>query len=337
MEKAEMYKAKIDDIIALCHILEDYRDFINELNDLLYKPNLGRSISDNLSKVSHGVKLPFAARKVTKFYQAHKEVIDTINKYTDIGYFINNNYNWLGELREESGLDYFHEYIMNHLEKLDKILAVLKRLKQLGFREFKFEPERDFTTEEQSMYTRYVDNYRINYLDNIEVIPNYQHEKITYRTTDSNYMIVNGLIISTGELADYDREIILNSLTFDAKRLPKEITKEVIFDSILKEKNKQKDSCDKIRSSVNLSLTVDDLKEQYRQAEATIDSLLQMDDKQELYRILKGLKANIDELQNASTRYDQSITANDDITLEQLKREKKLYRERQYWNNIDID
>lgn len=336
MENKKMYIAKVDDIIALCHILEDYREFIDKLNDLLYKPNLGGSVSEYISKASHGVKLPFRERKFTRFYQENKEVIDTINKYTDIGYFISNNYNWLGELREDSGLDYFHEYIMNHLEKLDKILAVLEKLKQLGFREFSFDKEKDFKNEEHYMYTSIDNNFEISYLDNIEVLPNYQTDIVKYRTTDSNYMIVNGLF--NGELADYDRKIILNSLTFDAKRLPNQIDKETMFDSIVSVKSEQSDLCQKIRNSVNLSTAADDLEEEYLRAKSTIDGLLQMEDKEELYKILTRLKKNIDALQNASARYDQDIARdNESISLEQIEKEKQLYLKRKFLSSIDID
>lgn len=338
MEKTKKYKAKVDDIIALCHILEDYREFIDKLSELLYKPNLSSNLVQNIAKASHGEKLPFSARKAKKFYEENKEVIDTINKYTDIGYFINNNYNWLGELKEDSGLDYFHDYIMNHLEKLDKILAVLEKLKQLEFRDFSFEPNRDFTSEEQNICVKLNDNFRINYYDNIELIPTYQTNKVKYRTTDSNYLIVNGVSINKEELTDYDREIILNSLTFDAKRLPEEISKELLFDSIVERKEKQSDLSQKIRNSVDFSTSVDDLRSQYESTKITIEALFEMPDKEKLYRILKRIQSNIEQLQNASNRYDQSIAANNDgITLEQLHKEKEYYLDRKAWNSIDID
>ena len=335
MEKErKLISSDIDNLIALCHILNAYTEFTQNLPKLI-KTKYNRDIVYNLYKISKG-KLVVGSKKVKKFYQENKSVIDTINKFSNICIFINYNYDWQGNLSEESGLNFFYKYISTHQESLERILSVLEKIKKLGFDKLEFDEELDFTNNEYKIYTRFNDNFRISYLDNMEAVPNYRSDVVEYKTTGSNYEIVAD--VSFSDLSKYGKKIIVNSLLYDYKSLPVDITKEFTFDRIVSLKKEQQEDCDSIRNSVDLSIGVDDLYSQFDTTSRIIERLKNVESKEQLREILLGIKSYLDQLQSISSKYDDSVAQNDSpITREKLQEEKRLYLERRYWNSIDID
>ena len=335
MEKErKLISSDIDNLIALCHILNAYTEFTQNLPKLI-KTKYNRDIVYNLYKISKG-KLVVGSKKVKKFYQENKSVIDTINKFSNICIFINYNYDWQGNLSEESGLNFFYKYISTHQESLERILSVLEKIKKLGFDKLEFDEEIDFTNTKYKIDARLGGNFDIAYFDNIEVVPNYQKGVVEYRTTESNYKIIAK--VSFGELSKYGKTIIVNSLLFDPKRLPEDVTKESIFDKIVSLKSNQQENCDTIRNSVDLSIGVDDLYSQFNTTSRIVDGLNNVECKEQLHEVLLGIKAYLDQLQTISSEYDDSISQSDStITKEKLQKEKQLYLKRRYWASFDID
>ena len=324
----------VNNLIALCHILNDYDEFTQNLTKLI-KTKYNRDIVYNLYKISNG-KLVVGSKKVKKFYQENKSVIDTINKFSNISEFINYNYDWQGNLREDCDLDFFYKYITSHQEDLERMLSMLEKIKKLGFDELQFDEEIDFTNTEYAIDTRLGGNIDIAYFDNIEVVPNYQNGVVEYRTTGSNYKIIAK--VSFNELSKYGKTIIVNSLLFDSKRLPEDVTKEFIFDKIVSLKSNQQENCDTIRDSVDLSISVDDLYSQFNTTSRIIEGLNNVESKEQLHEVLLGIKAYLDQLQTISSEYDDSVSQSDStITKEKLQEEKQLYLKRRYWASIDID
>lgn len=326
----------VNNLIALCHILNDYDEFTQNLTGLIkVKHKDNTDIVYNLYKISKG-QFVVGSKKVKKFYQNNKSVIDTINKFSSISEFITHNYDWHGNLREEPGVDFFYKYITSHQKDLERILSLLEQINKLGFDRLKFNEELDFTNNEYKIYTRFNDNFRISYLDNMEAVPNYQSDVVEYRTTGSNYEIVAD--VSSGNLSKYGKKIIVNSLLFDYKRLPEDITKEFTFDRIVNLKKEQQEDCDSIRNSVDLSIGIDDLYSQFDTTSRIIESLKNVESKEQLHEILLGIKSYLEQLQSLSSKYDDSVAQNDSpITREKLQEEKRLYLERRYLNSIDID
>ena len=124
-------EVRVESLITLCHILNDYNDFTKNLAKLI-KTKYNRDIVYMLDKISNG-EFVIGAHKVKKFYRENKSVIDTINKFSNISKFITYNYDYQGNLKEETGLDYFYEYIRSHKEDLEKILSLLEKIKTLYF------------------------------------------------------------------------------------------------------------------------------------------------------------------------------------------------------------
>lgn len=327
----------VNNLIALCHILNDYDEFTKNLTRLIkVKHKDNTDIVYNLYKISKG-QVVIGSKKVKKFYQNNKSVIDTINKFSSISEFITHNYDWHGNLREKPGVDFFYKYITSHQKDLERILSLLEQINKLGFDRLEFNEELDFTNNEYKIYTRFNDNFRISYLDNIEAVPNYRSDVVEYKTTGSNYEIVAH--VSFSDLSKYDeKEIIVNSLLFDYKRLPEDITKEFTFDRIVSLKKEQQEDCDSIRNSVDLSIGVDDLYSQFGTTSRIIERLKNVESKEQLREILLGIKSYLDQLKSISSKYDDSVAQSDSpITREKLQEEKQLYLKRRYWASIDID
>ena len=334
MEKKKTIEAYISHIIALYHILDNYSEFIQNLSSLI-STKYNRDTIYNLYKISKG-KFVVGSRKIKRFYQENKTVVDTINKYSDILSFINLNYDYQGNLSENSSLEFFYQYLSSHKDELNQILSVLEKLKELGFNEFKFDEDANFACNEYAIDTCINRNIDINYLDNIQVVPNYQNNVVKYRTTGSNYCIIAKT--SFGKLCAYEKTITLNSLIFDVKRLPETITKENIFDKLVSLKEEQKENCSTIKNSIDLSISIDDLRNQFDSTNRIIEGLNSVDSKDGLQDVLLKIKEYIDKLQTISTEYDDSISQGySSITKEKLEKEKQLYLKRRYWDSIDID
>jgi len=327
------YKAETNNIIALCHILDDFEEFNKRLIPVI-SSKYNRNFVFKLWDISKG-KFRFGARKAKKFYKENKSVIDTINKYTDITRFINTNYDWQGNPYDNSGLQFFYEYISSNRENIDKILEVLEKIKELGFDGFEFNENLDFTTESYDVYPDFRRNYFITYVDNIVVPPSYVSH-IDYGTTFSNYKMK--LDFTGGRISKYCSSITLNSLLFDSKRLPKKLDKENIFDSILALKNLQEDKSANIRNSVDLSISVYDLAYRLGITTNIINRLDGVENKEQLIETLTRIKTDVEKLQTLSEEYDSSVSEKEpSITPEVLEIEKQLYIKRRDWASMDID
>jgi len=89
------YSAEINNIITLCHIIDDFEEFEKKLLPVI-SPKYNRDFVFQLWGISKG-KFKLGARKAKKFYIENKSVIDTINKYSNVPTFINLNYDYYGE------------------------------------------------------------------------------------------------------------------------------------------------------------------------------------------------------------------------------------------------
>lgn len=327
----ENKQAETNNIIALCHIIDSFEEFEKRLLPMI-SPKYNRDFVFQLFDISKG-KFRIGARKAKKFYNENKSIIDTINQYSDIIRFINDNYTWHGE--SKGNLQFFYEYILNYKEEVEQILSVLGKLKELGFWKFEFNENLDFTKEVYHADPSFRRNIHITYVANAKVIPNYL-EYINYKTTDSNYKMkldVNGSTIS-----EYGREIVLNSLLFDTKSFPPEINRENTFEYLLGLKNEQKGLTTTIRSSVDLDICISDLEIQLESTDKTINRLAGVKNKDELIIALSNIRENVEKLKALSTEYDSSILEKEPLlTTEVLKTEKSKYLERRFWSNIDLD
>ena len=225
------------------------------------------------------------------------------------------------------GLQFFYEYIFHHKDKIKQILGVLVKLKKLGFNNFEFNEDLDFTKTEYNTSTKF--SGWVYYVDNIQVIPNYDENTIHYKTTNSNYEMPL-LSSSEGDYYEcYCSTIVLNSLLFDPTRLPDNLNKETIFDPLLEAKNAQKEQTESIRNSVNLRLCVTDLETGINNANYRIKKLDGVNKKEELREALSGIREYVETLKKLSQEYDDTISEQEPLLApEVLENEEDLYLKR---------
>lgn len=238
MKLYDLKKMNIDVMIAVCHIIDNYDEFNNNLVEYI-SSECNRDDIWNLHRVC--VKSPSnSSIKAKTFYKKNKKVINTIMHRCNIIDFICSNYNINGKLYNNSCLDTFSRYLKQHLDKIDIIIANLQKIKSLGFKEIFFDENLDFNNESYKVSKNFNNNFEFIYLDNIEVLQNYDENVIEYKTTNSDYKAILFRDYKKEKVSNCFNKIILNNLTFDLDRLPNEMSKESTFDYLVSLNEKQK-------------------------------------------------------------------------------------------------
>ena len=279
----ENYVIEIDNLMALCHILNDFEEFQKRLLKEI-SPKYNRNFVEQVRKISTENSKIIGARKAKKFYNENKMVIDTINQYANISKFINMNYDDHGT--PNKNFQFFYQYIFQHKENIKQILEVLGKIQKLGFYRFEFNEHIDFTRFKYKVALRdnriySLDNKSIIYVANPQVVPSYDTDKICYTTTNSNYKIELDIDIAgkgyQENISKYDKRITVNSLVFDPKTLPANLNKETIFDPLIKAKKEQKEQIASIRNAVDLSICVLKLEQRVNYAKIKMSRLDKVD------------------------------------------------------------
>ena len=325
----EVYKPRLDSLIVLINFLDEYEEFIENLEVFLSK---ARTDSQNMLRIvqqlSDGDSL-FGKFKEKRFYEENKKTIDKICEHSNLMSFVFQNYNYYGKRRaREFYLDYFYNYFKSNSDKLPQILNLLERLKELGFSEIYFNENFDFAIEEHEIKINMSENKTVSYFDNIEIIPNYDSKTIKYKTTGSNYKMK----FKPFNVSIYGDSIELNSLLFDIDRLPKKVSKEYTFDKIIELSKSKNEECYDIETIVSLNASLIDLNMQLDCISYIISRIDDTKTKEELIKVLFELKQNSHKLKNINSEYSNVVSQNTCITKEQLEKEKQLYLKRREYD-----
>lgn len=220
---------------------------------------------------------------------------------------------------------FFYAYIYRHRNKKKQILETLTKIKKLGIETVLFNENADFTGKEYSMiidrwnYTPYT---RVDYLDNMKAIPNYENNVIKYVSLDSHYLIT--VETSMDGIFDKGKEIKLNSLIFDSNRLPDSVDKEDLVKKIIGLRQNEQERVEDVRNAVELSASIDDLDEQYGLTSDTIEGLKDIKDKDTIVETLNIIGEYINKLKEFALKHNEELTKKDpDITPGILNREKR--------------
>jgi len=331
MEK-DNKKIYTNDMIALCHIVDEFDSFEKKLISVIYSNN-NRDFVYQLWEISYGT-YKLGAREANRFYEENKLVIDVINKYSNVFMFINRNYRWYGESKGD--LRFFYEYLVSHKDEIPQILELFERLKKLGFVMVEYNEELDFTKETYNAYLSFSDNFGLTYVANPQVIPNCT-SNINFTTVDSNYkMKLNLSGIPRKKISENNREIVLNSLLFDLNTLPEKIDIDHIHGKLVRLKEGQNDKSSIIRSSVDLNVSILDLEQQFNYTNETISRIDSVKNKEELVAILLRMRDDLNKLKDLTLENDDSILEKEpSLTREILENEKTLYLKRREASKID--
>lgn len=221
-------------------------------------------------------------QNIKKFYKENKNIIDTINQYTTIELLLSDSSNNTSKQIDIEDLLFFYNYIIINKDKLTTIIALLEKIKKLGFEYVKFIIGYDFTKNDYELNLSIPEDLKkIHYFENIKVLnihSNIDSQKImTYKTTSSAYTFmfdINGFnrSISTSN------EIILNDLTFDANRLPSNISKEEILYTIIK-----KEKLTKKGIMCYCAMDTNELRNIYHKIALKINEEIDLNKKQKLF------------------------------------------------------
>lgn len=332
MKEKEPQTMSVDNMLALISILPEYLEFEKALSEFL-KGEYNRDLVEVLRKYADG-EFTLPKYRAKKFYDRYYNEINLIEKYTNIGMFICSSYDTKGNMKKESNLNYFYNYLKDNEDKLEDIKKLLLKLKELGISDFEFDPTFDFTKEEYDIDKELGLNYTINYLDNMKALPNYRN-LVKYKSEGSNYLLT--VTVRYNEISDYWREIKLNSLTFDRKRLPYSIDKEEIFDVIVSLEKEVNNASKKVRDSVELEVGINDFEKQFEKLSYTVYKLENIKDKSELKKALTNIKNEIDKLKEIDEENNkQLIEDSKDITKDLLEKEKKKYLDLRNFRTLDL-
>lgn len=330
---------RTQDLITLCYMIDGYEkfktDFLNLIRSMGY--NKCTTIMKRLGKISKG-EYVINSKKIKTFYNENKIAIDTINKYCNIYMFIHGNFDDIDKSTINSdNLDYFYQYISNHKDKLNQILALLNKILELGFNQFEFNEGIDFTNIQyqiDSLAFDIPDNgySTFTYLDNMEVIPQYDPYTIKYRTTDSNYKI-------NIKYHSKISSLVVNDLLFSPERLPADVEHTTLARQILKLNNTQKESYTAIKNSVDLGICSDNLSKQVNTADSMITKLDDDALRDKSLKILQKMKEYVEELRTISVEYNKNVSEiYPSLTTELLEKEKEQYQKRRGISAyIDLD
>lgn len=331
------HKTDIDDIIALCHIIKDYDAFYKRVKD-----NLTCRFLDSLERFSKGKK-GSVSKKVKGFYNSNKKAIDIINKFSSITMFINRNYtNYSIEegytsYKECKEFNFIRTYIQKHKDKINEILILLEKLKELGFKELYFDETLDFSIKDYYLPLNEFGCIDIDFADNISVIPEYKTRGVSYKINNSPYLIglrINFNISSNDILPVLPMSILLNSLIFDPKELPDSITKENTFGKITALAKEKEQVSVAITNSVNFGVGILGLNEAYQILCNMVDNIKSGDEtfdasREKIKDLLSQLGSGITFLQQESDAYNSGVANKfPEITPDVLASEVKRYLKR---------
>ncbi len=274
----------------------------------------------NFYKISEGKKV-HGFKKVKRYYQKYQGDIAKIKEYTDLSSFYNDY--------QKKTLDDFYQYFIDNRAEIENIVSVLNRLHELGLEKLELDEESNFTDYEYSVNEEYEKNYDVNYVVNIDIIPNYQR-RICYRSTFSPYLInINRL--------DEKAKITLNSLLFDVDLLPDTVDGRTILDELKALKEHERDNCLKIRTAVNFAVGIKDFNEAFDSLYKCL-AQLNIASQDELNNILEHIKAYIEMLRVHYVTYEASITQGESpITSELLEKERDRFLQLRLFSYLDRD
>jgi hypothetical protein len=315
----------INQLIVLAYIIEDYATLKDNLS--VFKKENRFEVANKILDATTGKFV--LSKSIRKFYKDNQVILEKLDRYTQLGYFI------AEAIDDNSNLNYFYNYFINNINNLETIKDILNRLAELKFTTLHFNEEYDFTSKEYYLYKFFKMNSSIEYLPNIKVIPTYYTSTIRYITESSPYEMV--LPINRDTFASANRTIKLNTLIFDSKLLPSSIDID-LFTSILEKKNDINPICKMINNSVDLSVSIDDLEEQFEKTAKVIESIENIKEKDTLRNILIEIRNEIIMLKEVSSHYDENIIkTSDELSKEKLAQEKCEYKKVRHIASLDID
>lgn len=300
-------RMRIDMLLTLCEIIDDYDDYTNDINNLVEK--YGSNVSYNLFRVINGDFVLFSD-KYRKFISEHQHVIDTMKKYDTVWYFT-------GVLDYNSEkIDTYYDYLTNNRENIEFIKYNINKLRSLGLRSITLCEDKNF--DDQVYVHKFSNDEEIVLLDNMRIASLCDSDGIFYTGIDSEYKI---RITPECDSDDYDKAYIeLNTLLFNSDKLPNDLSYKNA-EKILKEIDP---SYSIIQNLIEISSMIQSLADQTKMLNETISDMIdETTSKKEMISLLKTISINVNLLAKESEKYEETIIENNCfVTKEKMNKEK---------------
>ncbi len=323
---------KVNHLVVLCEIKEDYQSFYEDLGNLVHSKN-DKNLIEKLYRVMQGKA---SNNKYKPFLDKHKKTIDILKERSYLSDFTLFCYTAKGKRIKGLSEDYFYEYLKNHPKDIDTIKKVASKVSDLGFDTIYYSEDIDFKNEEYQVDS--FDNEFI-FLENMEVLPAYLEDPIRYKTTGSCY----GLRIGTNgygtykNINDTSRKIYLNTLVFDIDRLPDGITTDTTIGLIHHLATQKGAEYQAIKNSVNLAVASNDLAHSFEYFQKVTQKIEDVKSQQEIVEILNQMQGILSQLQTFNAAYENQVMQTyPNISKETMEKEKQLHLERRFLSGIDL-
>ena len=338
-------KVLIEDLIALRYIIDSMPQLNNDFKKIMLH-DCDVPVVMSIASFIHFDKIDinFWDSKVTKeiklFCQKYKEELNIIKRYSALYYFFMKNFDSHGNITtfEDNNFNFFYQYFLSHRNELDQIVMLLEKLVELGFTYLEFDEQANFEVEQYKAYTKGFP-YKYYYLENIEVISNYDKNWVKYETLGSNYRF---LVCpkSGGKKCRVD-SITVSNLLFDVDKLPETLSQEILFKEINEFLNLYGNKWSKAREDignvVNISDAYDDLVRSFEKMNEIIENMENAQSKDEFVRILLKLKKDLKELEIASLNFNDGVCENNLlVNEEEIKKAKQKRLERRMRDYTDF-
>lgn len=306
----------VRDIITLAVIIDKFEEFNNEIVMLLRNSN--DFDYHKLKRLNNNQKI-IGAKKIKEFYEKNSEIIYVINSYSNLYDFVFNNYDFISGKPYEKFVELYN-YLLNNKERLNITFNLLAKLGSLSFDRVSFNPDFDFTKNTYQLSAFPYIYEKFYYLDNMYAIPTYDNH-IEYKTKGSDYEICLG---KGHKDSAFKRNISLRSLFMDPSRLPNYLSKEQTLDEILHLKSDIQNQYDILRETINISVSIENLKYEYKHLYNLVNLCDDMSIKTKMLATLCDLQEDLLELEYLNDNYGKLITNNNNlITEEKLEFEKQ--------------
>ena len=300
-------KVYVTDIMGLCIIFNEYKQFSHSIQIL----NNG-SLDDieNLLSLLRGENISVSF-EVENFYHNNSEAIKKLESRLskdDLIHFILLLYSTF------KIIDNFYNYILKHKIDINKLYKLLERIKNLGFEEFDFCENADFSHEINNISEDLKRNLVINYFENIQVIPSYPGN-IAYYSEGSSYLIT----LSPTDISSFRPSIKLNNLEFDPNCLPDKLDVKEFFSKLLMENQRYNGGINAIKYCKDFDNPISNLQLTINKLNELKDRVDSEETKDRLTTLLKVLEEELDTLIGIKNGYiDISLNRYDYLTLEDL-------------------
>ena len=286
-------KVYVTDIMGLCIIFNEYKQFSHSIQVL------------NKEKID----VEFVEKIHFDYIKLIEQLESKLSNYEEA--------HFIGILYYDpifKTIDNFYNYILKHKIDINKLYKLLERIKNLGFEEFDFCENADFSHEINNISEDLKRNLVINYFENIQVIPSYPGN-IAYYSEGSSYLIT----LSPTDISSFRPSIKLNNLEFDPNCLPDKLDVKEFFSKLLMENQRYNGGINAIKYCKdfdnpisNLQLTINKLNE----LKNRIDS---EETKDRLTTLLNSLEEEFNRLLGIKNGYiDISLNRYDYLTIEDL-------------------